>query len=124
MLTFLKNKVSLSIININLKTFAQKQNLTRFRKQIETFHNKDFTKSHSVNDAIDKKIEDIKKRMPVKRLSKTLKTMNPRELSFSPVVQFPANRKKFNNILRKGIVKTVKDIEDEYTNILESRLFK
>jgi hypothetical protein len=124
MLTFLKKKLPLKIINFNLKNFAQKQNLIRFKKEIETYHNKDFTKSYTVNDAINKKIEEIKSKMPVSRFSKTLKIRNKQELKFSPVVDFPKNKKKFNKIIRKQIVKTVTEKEEEYSTLLETRLFK
>jgi hypothetical protein len=124
MLTFLKKKLPLTIINLNLKNFAQKQNLKRFKKEIETAHNKDFTKSYTVNEAINKKIQEIQSKMPVSRFSKTLKIKNKQELKFSPVVEFPKNKKVFNKLIRKQIVKTVNEKEEEYSTILETRLFK
>ena len=55
MLSIFKQKISLPFFQLTHKNFAQKQNLRRFKKLVETPRLKDFTNSFSVTSAINKK---------------------------------------------------------------------
>lgn len=124
MLIIYKQKFSASFIHINHRNFAQKHNLTRFKKLVETPNLKDFTKSFTITSALTKRMDEARSDIPFKRLSKTLKSRNTQDLKFSPVIDFPKDKKIFNQFIRKEAINVVKAKEDEYDAILESRLFK
>lgn len=123
MLSIFKQKISLPFFQLTHKNFAQKQNLRRFKKLVETPRLKDFTNSFSVTSAINKKMDNVRSELPFTKFSKTIRR-HPKELKFSPVIDLPKEKRVFNQFLRKEVINVVKAKEDEYDIILESRLFK
>ncbi len=100
-----------------------KFNLYRFNKEINSRYSlKDYTKSITAKEWLQKKKDSFKSNLKIDKLSSTLeKDRDTRKLQLNPI--FSPNKKRFNKVLRKNIIKNINISESQDHESLENRLF-
>jgi hypothetical protein len=106
-----------------IKRFAHgKWNLYRFRKEMDNYRLKDFTKVPSAKKWIDEQIETQKKKLKTEKFTNLMKESDKRILkNLNPY--FSPHKRQFNKFVRRSAIKKSHLNEEKDFEELEMRLF-